>query len=160
MPAGKSSRNIRSFEVLLLIPGGGMTHNTLKLAVEMRKVIEPGFKAYLRNAQPVFDQQLAGIANLYFIQEPGIGFICPGFEVFAESHNAHIGMAGHFREGRALRIIVQDIAVNLVHPFAFRFYRIGRKAAAGKNIVGLGSRHDLKNGKQVNDLANARAVLG
>src|SRR5690606_36054864 len=94
-----------------LVLAGSQPDDFLELVVEMWEVIKTGFKTHLRNTQLIIDQQLACVADFYFIKKLRVGLVGAGFEITAKGSYTHISHGRDLFQCRVLDIMIHNVLI-------------------------------------------------
>ena len=109
-----------------------LTGDHLEVLMEAGEIIEAALEAELLNADPVIDQQLAGMPHTYFCNELREGLARPGFKIAAEGVGDETRHSGYFFQVDLFREIAEGIIVNGIDPVVLRFGKIMTEADGRK----------------------------
>ena len=104
------------------------TGDHFKILMKTGEIIKPTFITKLFDADIIFDQQFAGMANPYFYHELRIRFPGPGFKITAKRIGADIGHIGYFFQLNRPFEIFQAVIINDIDPVVFGLKTILFKA--------------------------------
>lgn len=113
---------------------GALAGNGLEMFVKTGEIIEPAFIAALLDADPVIDEQLAGMTYTYFRQELRVGLSCSGFKVPAKGVGHQACNGGHFIQIDLLREMPEGIIVNGIDAVILQLGEIMPEAYGGKQM--------------------------
>jgi hypothetical protein len=117
-----------------LVAQGTFAGDQLEIFVKAGEVVEAALIAQLFDAEIIFDQQLAGVANPYLDKEAGVGLSRPGFEEPAERIRADICHCCDLVQLDRPFEILQAIFVNGIDPLIFHLLEIMPEADGGEGF--------------------------
>ena len=120
--------------MLFHIELGAFAGDHPEILVEAGEIIEPALVAKLFDADPVVDEQFAGVADAYFRQELCIGLACPGFKVAAEGIRYESGHGRYLVKVDLLAEMAEGIIINSVDAVVLRFGKIRAEADGGQYL--------------------------
>ena len=100
----------------------------LKVLVEAGEVVEAAFVTELFDADPVIDEQLAGVSHPDLREELRIGLPGTGFEIPAEGIRHKSRDGGDFLQVDLLDEMAEGIIVNGIDPVILQLGKIRAKA--------------------------------
>ena len=108
------------FEIVLRTLAG----DHLEVLMEAGEIVEPALITQLLDADPVVDEQLAGMSYPDLRQELGIGLAGPGFEITAERVGDQSGYGSYLFQVNFLVEIRKGIVIYRIDPVIFLFGEI------------------------------------
>jgi len=122
--------------------------------VEAGEIGKAAFEAELFDADPVIDQEFAGVADADLCHELGVGLAGPRFEIAAERVGYQAGDGSYLIEIDLLGKVAEGIVVDGVYTVVFGFRKIGPKADGRKKVKLVGAGEDRKAFDQGGDPAD------
>jgi len=103
---------------------GTLPRDHLEILMKAGEIIEPALETKLLDADPVVDEQFAGMSHTYLREELGIRLTRTGFEIAAEGvgHKSHDG--GYLLEVYFLREVAERIIIDGIDPLTLLFRKI------------------------------------
>src|SRR6185503_18720047 len=96
----------------------------LEILMKAGKIIEPTLETKLLDADPVVDEQFAGMSHTYLREELGICLPRAGFEIAAEGVGHQSDDGRYLLEVYFLREMTERIVINGIDPLALLFGKI------------------------------------
>ena len=120
--------------MFLLVELRALAGDHPEILVEAGKIIETAFIAELFDADPVVDEQLAGMPDAYFRQELGIGFSGPGFKIPAERIRHQPCYRRYLAEVDLLVEMAEGIIIDSIDAVVLRFGEIRAETDGGEQL--------------------------
>ena len=109
-----------------------------EVLVEAGEIGETAFEAKLFDADPVVEQELAGVADADLGEELGVGLAGAGLEVTAKGVGDEAGDGGNLIKVDLLGEMAKGIVVDGVDPVILRFREVGSEADGGEELKAVG----------------------
>ena len=117
--------------MLLLIGLWAFSCDGLEVLMETGEIVETAFVTELFDADPVVQQQLAGVSNAYFREKLGIGFAGAGLEIAAEGVGYQSCDGGHLVQIDGACEMAKGIVIDGIDAIIFQPGEIVTKTDRG-----------------------------
>lgn len=130
---------------------GTFSRDHLEILMKAGEIVEPALETKLLDADPVVDEQFAGMSHTYLREELGVCLARTGFEVTAEGvgHQSYDGR--YLLKVYFLREMTKSIVINGIDPLALLLGKIRTKPYRGQQVRIGGSGKGGKTFYQRND---------